>query len=621
MLRLACSLTLLTTLLVLVGCGDGTGDPDAPLSFASELVALEAPAGVTGFVPTLEGPLRVLSASPFGAMAGLAPNQAISVTFSRPMVPLGRTPEPAAEALTLRGPDGPVAGTLRWQGTQTLVFQPDSLVPATPYTATLAAGLASVEEEALANPYTWTFQTPRPVLLASEPARNADYADPEAPIRLFFSLPVEADAVRRFIELRNASGSRLDVRVEQAGDSSIVVTPRTDLAKGSSYNVRVSTEMPAAVGTLGIAEAVEFNFRTYGDFGLRSVGQRYRNEPYAPDRALTLTFTTPVRFEALRQAMSFSPAVELPAGIEARDAVESTEHSLRLPLDPETQYTLTLDDGLRDVFDQRIGNRISVFRTAALTPTLRMPTGLLVIEADRDRAVPLRVTNIDAVNVGFERFTPADLIRKLPAYDDRHWYGPFPEGYEAPEPVAASRRVPLTIDRNRPTYVPLALDSLLDGENGGLVGVHLRYQQGGNERVHVALAQVTTLGLTAKFSPHQNLFFVTTLADAQPVEGAAVTVYDDAGNELWQGTSNARGIVQSPGWAALGLEKRERWETPVQYAFVEHEGQVAFTSSRFDDGIEPYRFDIDLDWSPEPLTYAGTVFSDRGLYRAGETAH
>ena len=55
MLRLACSLALLTMLLVLVGCGDGTGDPDAPLSFASELVALETPAGVTGFVPTLEG--------------------------------------------------------------------------------------------------------------------------------------------------------------------------------------------------------------------------------------------------------------------------------------------------------------------------------------------------------------------------------------------------------------------------------------------------------------------------------------------------------------------------------------------------------------------------------------
>ncbi|MEO0858874.1 MAG: Ig-like domain-containing protein, partial [Bacteroidota bacterium] len=407
MLRLACSFALLTTLLVLVGCGDGTGDPDAPLSFASELVALETPAGVTGFVPTLEGPLRVLSASPFGAMAGQAPNQAISVTFSRPMVPLGRTPDPAADALTLRGPDGPVAGTLRWQGTQTLVFQPDSLVPATNYTATLAAGLASVEEEALANPYTWTFETPRPVLVASEPSRGASFADPGEPIRLFFSLPVRADRVRRFIELRRDGSTSLGVSVTQAGDSSVVVAPNSDLAKGAAYRVRISPEMPAAVGTLGTAEAVEFGFRTYGDFALRSVGQRYRNEPYAPDRALTLTFSTPVRFEALRQAMSFSPAVEFPAGIEARDAVESTEHSLRLPLDPETQYTLTLDDGLRDVFDQRIGNRISVFRTAALTPTLRMPTGLLVIEANRERAVPLRVTNIDAVNVGFERFTPA----------------------------------------------------------------------------------------------------------------------------------------------------------------------------------------------------------------------
>src|SRR5690606_37809908 len=86
----------------------------------------------------------------------------------------------------------------------------------------------------------------------------------------------------------------------------------------------------------------------------------------------------------------------------------------------------------------------------------------------------------------------------------------------------------------------------------------------------------------------------------------------------WQGKTDENGRAVSPGWAGLGIEQEDRWNSPVQFAFVERGSDLAFTSSVYRDGLEPYRFNVNYDWSPEAVTETGSVFSDRGLYRAGE---
>ena len=103
--------------------------------FGVEEVALDIEPS-PAFVPTLDGPLRVLSATPYGSTDYLAPDQPVAVTFSRPMVPLGETPDIEPGTLTLTPA---VEGTLRWEGTQTLVFDPAAPLPsATAFDARLA---------------------------------------------------------------------------------------------------------------------------------------------------------------------------------------------------------------------------------------------------------------------------------------------------------------------------------------------------------------------------------------------------------------------------------------------------------------------------------------------------
>jgi hypothetical protein len=603
-----------------------SGEPDAPEGVTVETVALEAPAETPGYVPTLEGPLRILSATPSGTLRSMGDRQPITVTFSQPMVPLGEAPAPPADVLTT---DPLLTGSLRWEGTQTLVFRPDStLPPATPFTVTLRPTLDSPEGASLDAPFAWTFETPRPQLVRSAPDRNARFVDPQQNIFLHFNQRVGAEAARDYLALRRTTSQGrtepIPFGATNDGDSTLVLTPVDGLAPDTDYEVFLQAGLPSAQGPLGLAEPTVVPFRTYGPPQLTEVTQPRRydtRQPFDPERGVTLTFSTPVRFDSLRQAVSFAPSVEWPPGVEARDANVSTSHTLPVTLAPETRYTLTIQN-LTDRFGQTLRQVQTAFQTRAFEPSFSMKRGLMVLEAGQRAAVPVRAVNVDAVQVGMERLAPDAIVPALRTYDESHYYGRAAPGQPEREPVAADRTVDLGLERNRPGVTTLPLDAAL-ADSTGVVGLRvLPPREVGRGQADLrAIAQVTRLGVTGKFSPHQNLIVVTDLATAAPVAGATVTIRDASNAVQWTGTTDAEGRAQTPGWAQLGLASPDRWRAPVQYAIVEHEGDVAFTSSLFNEGLEPYRFDVNYDWNPQPRTQAGSVFTDRGLYKAGETVH
>ena len=149
-----------------------------------------------------------------------------------------------------------------------------------------------------------------------------------------------------------------------------------------------------------------------------------------------------------------------------------------------------------------------------------------------------------------------------------------------------------------------------------------------------SLVQVTRMGITAKFSPYQNVFFVTDLKTASPVSNAKVTLRGPNNQVYWIGTTDQNGMAESPGWYAVGMQAKNSWSEPNQFVFVEKDGDIAFTSSRQRNGLEPYRFGLTYNYNAHdyedyefwtggyysgPVVYKGLIYSDRGLYKAGET--
>jgi uncharacterized protein YfaS (alpha-2-macroglobulin family) len=134
-------------------------------------------------------------------------------------------------------------------------------------------------------------------------------------------------------------------------------------------------------------------------------------------------------------------------------------------------------------------------------------------------------------------------------------------------------------------------------------------------------ALVTNLAVHFKWGVESSLVWVTTLAGAKPVNRATVQIQDCTGKALWQGSTDAGGLARvprMPAQAALPRCSYSRLETGLLVSATLGD-DMAFTHTSWNQGIEPWRFGLPVEWE-ESLLIAHTVF-DRPLFRAGETVH
>jgi uncharacterized protein YfaS (alpha-2-macroglobulin family) len=139
---------------------------------------------------------------------------------------------------------------------------------------------------------------------------------------------------------------------------------------------------------------------------------------------------------------------------------------------------------------------------------------------------------------------------------------------------------------------------------------------------------VTNLGVHFKLGRENSLVWVTSLDRGQPVAGAAVAVSDCDGKLLWQGSTGADGTAriaqslqarQEACDDALGLFVSARLADRRNAASDSKSAvDTAFVFSGWQQGIEPWRFNLPTANGPQPDMSVHTVF-DRTLLRAGET--
>ena len=144
---------------------------------------------------------------------------------------------------------------------------------------------------------------------------------------------------------------------------------------------------------------------------------------------------------------------------------------------------------------------------------------------------------------------------------------------------------------------------------------------------------VTNLSVHFKWGRESSLVWVTTLDAAEPVKDCVVTVRDCQGKVLWKGKTDASGIARIEGPLPTDLPqcsyKMDHYDYPQMKALqslweglfvtAETPEDMSFVHSSWDEGIEPWRFQLPEETYLDPVL-AHTLF-DRTLLRAGETLH
>jgi len=571
----------------------------------------------------------VVSVSPKGELLNLNDAGAIVVTFREAMVPLSIAPEGKGD-----GPlqiDPPVDGKFRWLGTRTLSFTPaDTLPYASQFVVTVPAGVRSLSGNRLQKPVQWSFTTPRPRLLASHPEDRFSHVEPDQTFLLRFDQPMDPRRVGKSIALVDQEkNTSLPLEFQRPRRETIAdmwsmgkdttrilqVRPVKALTLARRYVLKINQGLLSGEGDLGSTKSTALQYETYSP--LRYLGWSSRKDtPDAivdPTSGIVFKFNNPVRPADLVDRLRFVPAVEIPDYYRDRDWGQN-EIFLAVDLQPDTLYRVQIDADIIDIF----GNRLAVaqtdsFRTDSYPERVTISSGPGVLEALGDRRFPVFFVNKSMVRLKMGHVPKDKLIELLTSEKSI-----FSAKTQVPEEWFLIDR-PWRNDapHNKRAISALQVDWLLAKQPFGLVLAEIS-DPADKHSAQRLLLQVTNLGISAKFSPHNNAIWVTRLDNTQPVVDAKVEIRDDQNRLLWQGTTDKSGLVETPGWKTLSLMAENEWSRPRQWIFVSHQGDFAYTASDWGTGIFPYRFGIDYEWNPQPDFCQGLMFTDRGLYRAGE---
>jgi len=578
-----------------------------------------------------QGKLVVTSISPEHDTAD--PRPLIRVRFASPVV------ETEAVGKPMTGP--PVAiepridFTAAWEDRATLLVQPkERLKAGTRYTVRLIGPLAQAEGKV---EHTFAF---RPLKVEDLVAGDLAMLPTRPGLSLRFNQKVEASTVEKGCSLVDGStGKPVELkRPEISKDGrEALLAPASELEKDHPYELRCSG-VKAESGNDLLETPFKAKLRTHPI--LRLVEARPTGTDIWADGAiLRLKFSTPVEEEKIRKAVSITPAEKRVSQGWLEDSVT---YKVELELKPHTEYEVRVKDDLVDVFGQRLDRPVSLrFTTGDMRPWLGMETGARTLEAGA-RGYPVWTRNIQGFDVDCSAVPEDELVRLLAKGID------FTPSYESGENKDLRFKelglkhqktgIKVQSKKNVWTRTDVDLRQICRGDGSGVYLAEVTSRemipnQDAMWRFHPrqrALVNVTDLGVLLKAGAASGLAWVTSLVSGGPVAQAHVAVYDLRGRKVFEGQTDANGLLALPGTSELiqrtqaepGLEDEETgWVSRRLVAVIDKDGDRAVVDGEWSDGIELWSFHTAPDFSEARTRIRGFIQSDRGIYRPGETVH
>ena len=606
---------------------------------------------LTAYTTSAQPPLKVLRTAPADEAA---PTSVVTVTFDRPVAgSLDRTVDPQA-IFTI---DPAVKGHLEWRDPVTIRLTPAAPLAAnTQYTVTIAGTFAAMDGSRLERPYRFTFRVRGPRLLTGSPVsgnRHPKFVTPATRFELVYSAPADLEqlAATAHLEFSGSCAGRRVIRLRALEQRLITSKDSWEYKEAGGYQrdrsadslrrvVSLTPEAPlpaACAGELvtqsildaeGTSAYVRWGFQTYGPLRLLSAGCLSRPGTHCPTGPIKLEFSTPVRGANVLRRVSTKPALSFAV----RDtSEESATWILEAALKPRAEYAVVVDTTLTDIFGQRFtGNGVATFTTTGYAPAVEYAYGRMLVERTGYRTLAVRHVNVDTLVL-----TLAPVPDSL-EYEVLRSYGwNFEELWAKLAPRASILKLPVKGDADRPmvTGVRLPAYNVARPGNPTLTAIRVTspradtaHHEPSAQRRPTAIVQVTDLGVHTRIGMDEGVVWVTGVSDGRPRSGADVTLYDGRGRIRATATTDAEGLARLAGFkpdtAAAGDERRRYYGGFDGYVGVRFGTDRAVVPvSAYDADLSPWQFHVSSAWGDARFPAAGAVFTERGIYRPGETVY
>jgi alpha-2-macroglobulin len=614
--------------------------------------------------------LRVISAGPAGEVASLAEANEVRVVFSEPMVVVGRIPATVTAPFFHIEPA--VKGGFRWSGTTTLIFTPAEKLPfATTYQVTVDPTAKSVGGNTLDQPYRFSFSTPSVKLLNTNFYRKPNRA---VVIGLRFNQPINSRAVLGTLQLRTAKHNFVAPEIPPEGIERLKKKEPQALQAFEAKKAKAA-QAAASNGTpIFTFETKDWDTGKLGHAGpdflvvetkpgippdtnievvMSGVPQyTIQLEPTLfveklictdqcdPDRYNAVVFRTQgtLDLDELRKAVSVTdvtdPAHEVALQskeVERENEYETSTYSfddLGYTILPGHRYVVRVDPSVANDDGQTLGYTwMGVVENWHRSAFISFGDGQGVWESSGGSILPFHSRNFRSVQQWLAPLKIEEVMPALIALRN--------DGFRTPpagKPV--DRKLNPTIDKIQ--SFGLNVKPAIGDDNKGLLWAAMKSGQTVeksriyDDSIRATVVQVTNLGLTVKDSPQNALILVTTLDTGKPVAGANVSIRTKENNVVWTGVTDEHGLATADA-KNLRLIKNtntdewdQSWNAVGDLHFIvvaEKDGDAAYVGSDWNEGIEPWDFDLPFNLNEAQPLLRGTIFTDRGVYKLGEEIH
>ncbi|MBN1147462.1 MAG: Ig-like domain-containing protein [Anaerolineales bacterium] len=545
--------------------------------------------------------LRLVQSLPEAEAAEVDPSAAIVAAFNRPVIPLGADllSQPAAFAL-----EPAAEGRGEWINTSTYLFYPEPpLEGGRRYTAVINPDLKSIDGGPLQEAASWGFSTAQPRLLSIEPVTEIPWPL-DAELALSFNQPMDSASVEDNFKLLGPDGKRVAGKGSWDEENTVFTfTPDSLLARGTSYVVSLDGQARSRGGAI-LGDALSAIVVTAPALSV------IRTEPaqggqLVSGNNLTLHFSAPLQDGEPLEWISIDPPV---ANLGAWWDQETLALNLYGSFDPSTSYTLAVSPSLPDAWGQPLGQEFQLaFSTGPLQPNLLLiaPYEALFITPS-DPSLAVLAANLPSVSLSVGSVPLEDLFDLLGAnsYEIR-------QNYQNPDQETWQQPLELEPDRMQATEMYLSPDRAPLAP--GLYYLRLNLS-GENIYPGPYLIVVSNMQLTLKVSPTQALVWAVDLRSNTPLAGAPVTIYNENGEVLGSGQTDADGVLRV---AIPPLED----PYSLVYAMTDRPGQETFgmAFSSWSQGVQPWEFGIESN--PQAPGLKIYLYSDRPIYRPGQTVY
>lgn len=557
-----------------------------------------------------------------------------------------------------------LTGKFVWLSSRSGVFTPsEPLALDTTYKLTLKPDLRCADGQRSDSSLRWMVKTPPFGVATAWPNQVDTNATSQPEIKLAFNAPVRAADAEKYISFCDLDGHQMMAKVQQGlienrpftyefGGSNplrtwqesfpgtnqsgaaaiggippesstnevpnfLIVTPPQPLPIGHGWKLLVAGGIPAADGLLCSREKTEVPIGDITPFVVQQVTARNYIHSGA---SIQMLFSKPVP-ETLTN--NFRDWIELtPAPKEVRVRVWGRQLTISGDLKGATGYTLKLKPGFKstEAFELQSSNIFSLVMPHVL-PRLYFSAEASDQLAVGSRSFPLLAVNVSKIRIRAKLMDANAAIHALRGYGSYFALNSWEEPYKSldynllPGSTVFDKVFDLgaeAAESDLANRLNLNWDELLGGRQAGVVFLDARREDSdasGPAPGTQALIQLTDLGMVWKKSPDGIDAFIFSHSSGKPVAGAAVRLYNNENQPLREAVTDTNGLAhlnagtnadwlaaqQADDLHAVMLDRNRFWRYSI--------------SSRFNYGNE------------QENTNRVMIFSDRDLYRPGESMH